>query len=44
MKEIMSKTIDPIINELLSYATSREKISREYETYIQLLNRKLYES
>lgn len=42
MKEIISKTIDPIINALLSYATSREKISREYEIYIQSLNRKLY--
>ncbi|WP_332698634.1 GNAT family N-acetyltransferase [Halalkalibacter lacteus] len=43
MNEIVSKTISKSIKELLSYATSEDKINQEYEKYIKSQIRKLYE-
>ncbi|QJX81299.1 GNAT family N-acetyltransferase [Priestia megaterium] len=42
MKEVNSIRIDQTIKKLLSYATSEEKIDKEYKTYTCLSNRKLY--
>ncbi|MGM0877974.1 MAG: GNAT family N-acetyltransferase [Bacillota bacterium] len=42
MKEIVTKTISKSIKELLSFATSEDKIEQEYRKYIQSQNRKLY--
>ncbi|MBS4176985.1 GNAT family N-acetyltransferase [Lederbergia citrea] len=42
MKEVNSKTIDPAIRKLLSFATSDVKVDQEYERYLKSLNRKLY--
>jgi N-acetylglutamate synthase-like GNAT family acetyltransferase len=40
--DIYSRNIHPSIRNLLSYATTEDKVDREYEKYIQLENRKLY--
>ncbi|MFX3673487.1 MAG: GNAT family N-acetyltransferase [Paenisporosarcina sp.] len=42
MKKLHSKTINPSVRELLSYATSENAIDREYEKYISETNRHLY--
>jgi len=42
MKEVNSIRIDPTIKRLLSYATSEEKVEREYKKYNCLPNRKLF--
>jgi ribosomal protein S18 acetylase RimI-like enzyme len=42
MIRIKSKSIDPDIRKLLSFATSEKNVEREYELYIQSLVRELY--
>ncbi|QFG01214.1 N-acetyltransferase [Psychrobacillus glaciei] len=42
MKKISSRTIHPKIRELLSYATSEDRVDLEYEKYIQSSELKLY--
>ncbi|WP_273126553.1 MULTISPECIES: GNAT family N-acetyltransferase [Bacillaceae] len=42
MKEVNSIRIDQTIKKLLSYATSEEKVDKEYKKYTCLSNRKLY--
>ncbi|WP_139311121.1 GNAT family N-acetyltransferase [Paenisporosarcina indica] len=43
VNEITAKNSNLSIRKLLSHATSEDKVDQEYEKYIQLLNRKLYE-
>ncbi|ALS75862.1 hypothetical protein AUC31_11960 [Planococcus rifietoensis] len=42
MREIDSDKMHPSVNKLLSYATSAEKVEREYEKYMASPNLKLY--
>ncbi|WP_404328780.1 GNAT family N-acetyltransferase [Mesobacillus maritimus] len=43
MREITSGVVHPTIRELLSYATTMEKVDYELARYIDSSNRKLYE-
>ncbi|MGG3915789.1 GNAT family N-acetyltransferase [Rossellomorea vietnamensis] len=42
MEEIRTKSIHPDIRNLLSFATSVEKVEEEYDLYIHSTERKLY--
>ncbi len=42
MKEIKSTSIQPNVKEILSFATSKKNVEKEYELYMQSPVRELY--